>query len=137
MNREEFLSFQDVVIEPVEIKEMGATLFVRSLSAGEKARWEMDPLSVNNNAKEGQKTVTFVRDRMATARERLVEISVCNEDGSRFFKEGDASAIGRKNAAIVSKLYDAAARLSGITKEDLDEIVKNSETDPHAGSLSV
>ncbi len=138
MNRDEFLGFKDVVIKPVVVKEMNATLFVRSLSAAEKARWEMDPLSVDNNAKDGQRSVKFAKDRMVTARERLVEIATCNEDGSSFFKQGDASQIGAKNANVISTLYDVAANLSGISKEDLEQISKNSgtETEP-ADTLSV
>src|SRR3990167_1943243 len=139
MNREEFLAFQDLVIETVHIaltREVSADFFVRSLSAGEKARWEYEPISINNNAKQGASSVTLTKDRMVTARERLVELAVCNEDGSRFFKDGDASAMGRKNASVVSELYDVAARLSGITKEDLETIVKNSEGSPAGDSTS-
>jgi hypothetical protein len=138
MNREEFLGFKDVVIEAVAVKEMKTTLFVRSLSAAEKARWEMDPLSVDNNAKDGQRSVKFAKDRMVTARERLVEIATCNEDGSNFFKSGDAAQIGGKNANIISTLYDVAARLSGISKEDLEQVAKNSGTETEAAdTLSV
>src|SRR3990167_9885098 len=126
MNRDEFLSFQDVVIQPVSVKEMKATLFVRSLSGAEKAKWEYEPMGVNNNAKAGNNVMTVAKDRMMTARERLVELATCNEDGSRFFKDGDASAIGKKNANIVTTIYDAAAKLSGISKEDLEDLAKNS-----------
>lgn len=136
MNREEFLAFQDLVIEKVHIKEMSADLFVRSLNAGEKARWEYEPINVNNNAKQGASTVTLAKDRMVTARERLVELAVCNEDGSRYFKDGDASAIGRKNSNVVTTLFDAAARLSGITKEDLEDVIKNSGSAPADALLS-
>jgi hypothetical protein len=128
MNREEFFAFSDTVIVPVPVKEMNATLFVRSLSGAEKAKWEYDAISVSNTPKAGS-SITLTKDRMLTARERLVELATCNEDGSRFFKDGDASAIGKKNANIVSTLYDAAAKLSGISKEDLEEIAKNSSAD--------
>lgn len=134
MNRDEFLAFQDLVIEKVHIKEMNADFFVRSLNAGEKARWEFEPISVNNNGKGSSMQLT--KDRLVTARERLVEVATCNEDGSRYFKDGDAGAIGRKNANVVSTLYDVAARLSGITKEDLEEVVKNSEGAQAADSQS-
>lgn len=134
-SRDEFLSFDDVVIEKVHIKEMNADMHVRSLFATEKARWEYEPILINNNAKNGANAVSLTKDRMVTARERLVELATCNEDGTRFFKDGDAAAIGKKNANIVSSLYDAAAKLSGISKADLEEVVKNSEPDP-SGSTS-
>ncbi len=125
MNREQFFSFSDLTIEKVHIKEMNADFYVRSLTVGEKATWEFASYSVENSDKKGS-SMKLLKDRMMSSRERLVELAVCNEDGSAFFKEGDAAAISRKNSNIVSKLYDVAARLSGITKEDLEEIAKNS-----------
>jgi len=132
MNRSEFLAFADQTIEKVHIKEMNDDFYVRSLNAGEKAAWEYEAISVENN-KQGSK-VNLTKSRMITARERLVEIAVCNQDGSRFFAEGDAAAIGRKNANIVSTLYDVAARLSGISQEDLEAISKNSGSETTAVS---
>jgi len=124
MNREEFLACNDVVIEKVHIREIGADMHVRSLSAADKAAWEQQPWIEDPKSTTG---VKLSRDRFRSARERLVELAVCNEDGSRYFKDGDAAAIGRKNGKIVTQLYDVATRLSGITKEDVEEIVKNSE----------
>ena len=124
MNREEFLAFQSVSIKKVHIKEMDCDMYVRSLSAAEKAGWEQQPYVEDVKAAGG---IRLSRDRFRSARERLVEIAACNEDGSRYFKVGDSIALGRMNAKIISTLYDAATPLSGITKEDLDEIVKNSE----------
>jgi hypothetical protein len=134
MNREEFLGFQDLVIEKVHIKAINADLFVRSLSAAEKAAWEQQPLI--EDKKNGGTGLRVSKDRTRTARERLVEIAVCNEDGSRFFKDGDAAAIGRKNAATITQLFDVATRLSGITQEDVEEVVKNLDADPDAVSTS-
>lgn len=129
MNREEFLAFNDTVIEEVFIKEMNTELFVKNLTGAERAQWEMDPIAVNNDAKKGN-TLQFTKSRIVSAKERLVELATCNKDGSRFFKDGDASAIGRRNARVISALYDVGARLSGITKEDLDELAKNSGDGP-------
>ncbi len=128
MNREEFFKCSDLTIEKVHIKELNTDMFVKSLTAGEKAIWEYDSMSVENTAKQGS-SIKLLKDRMITARERLVELAVCNEDGSRFFAPGDASQIARKNSNVVSRLYDVAARLSGITKEDLEEIAKNSASE--------
>lgn len=136
MNREEFFGFNACVIEKVHIKEMNADFFVRSLGATEKAGWEYAPIDVNNNAKNGNNVLQFAKNRMISARERLVELAVCNEDGSRFFKDGDAAQIGKQNAKVISTLYDVAARLSGISKEDLEEVVKNSAPSPEESTSS-
>lgn len=134
MNRDEFFAFADVTIEKVHIKEMNTDFYVRSLSAAEKSKWELDAIEVSHNPKQNDAPTKIMKSRMETAQARLVELAVCHEDGSRFFKDGDAAAIGRKNAMIVAKLFNVAARLSAITKEDLEEITKNSEANMDDGS---
>ena len=66
----------------------------------------------------------------------LLLLAACNEDGSRFFKDGDAARIGAKSAKNIAALYDVAARLSGITKEDLEEIAGESLADLSGVSTS-
>ncbi len=132
MNRDQFFAFSDLVIEKVFVKDMKETFCVRSLSAAEKAAWEQASLVTEMKGA----GITLSRDEMRTARERLVEMAVCNEDGSAFFQKGDAERIGAKNARIVSDLYEVAAKLSGITKEDIEEIAKNSKALRGEGSTS-
>ena len=134
--REDIFACNDTVIEKVHIKEWKMDLFVRSLSASEKAKWEFSAIDVSSNPKRNEAATKLDKTRMQTARERLVEFATCNEDGTRFFKEGDAAQIGQKNANAISTLYDAAAKLSGISQEDLEEIAKNSEADLNASSTS-
>lgn len=134
--RDDVFAFNDMVIEKVHVKEWNMDLFVRSLNGAEKARWEFSAVDITANPRLHESPTRIVKTRMETSRERLVEAATCNEDGSRFFKDGDAAQIGRKNANALSTLYDAAARLSGISQQDLDEVVKNSEADPSAGSTS-
>lgn len=134
--REDIFACNDTVVEPVHVKEWKMDLFVRSLSASEKAKWEFSAIDVATSPKQNEAATKLVKTRLETARERLVEFATCNQDGSRFFKDGDASQLGHKNANAISTLYDAAARLSGISREDLEEITKNSEADQSAGSTS-
>jgi hypothetical protein len=130
MNREEFLAANDRVIEPVEVLVGGkkVTMYVRSLTGAERDRWEA------SNVLKDKKTGTF-DVKMENLRARLIEIAACHEDGSPYFQPGDVARIGQKNARTVAALYDASARISGISKEDLEDIVKNSEAVP-SGSFT-
>ncbi len=126
MNREELFAFKDFVIEEVTIPEWGnAVFYVRSLSAGEKAQWETGHLV--DVKKKDRNTFELTREKLQTVRERLVELATCKQDGTRYFNKGDAAEIGKKNSKAVSRLYDVAARLSGISDEDAEEVAKNSE----------
>jgi hypothetical protein len=131
LTRDEFFAASDRIIESVDVLLNGkkVTMFVRSLTGTERDEFESS--NVIRDKKSGSYDV-----KMTNLRARLVEMAVCNEDGSRFFKQGDASQIGRKNARTIAVLYDVAARLSGITKEDLEDIAGESSADQSAGSTS-
>ena len=58
-------------------------------------------------------------------RARMVARTVCSEQGERLFKETDIHALGKKNANALSKIFNLALELSGITDSDIDELTKN------------
>jgi hypothetical protein len=128
--REEILNTNDVVIEgPFKIAAWGGLeVYVRSLSGAERDQFE------SSNLIKGKGGTFDVR--IDNLRARLVALSVCEKDGTRVFTIRDAESIGRKNAGAIAQIYEIAARLSGITKEDLDELAKNSSADQSEGSTS-
>jgi hypothetical protein len=47
---------------------------------------------------------------------------------------GDINTLGQKSAAALDRVYEVAARLSKISKEDVDELAKNSGKGRSRGS---
>lgn len=134
MNRDEILALSDVTTEDVHVPEWktpafptGITLKVRGLSGTER-----DAFEESNYKKRGDKYDINI----ANIRGRLVALSVVNDDGSRMFRDEDATALGKKNAAALDHIFEVARRLSGLTKADVDTLAKNSEAGPNGTSTS-
>ena len=126
LTKDQILSCQDRQIEKVLTPEWGEDghIYVLSLTGKERDRFEAG--SVLKDRKSGEYDV-----KMDNLRARLVTMTACTESGELLFSRDDVKQLGQRNAAVISRIYDVAARLSGITKQDLEELVKNSEAVPN------
>lgn len=73
---------------------------------------------------------------MRNVRAKLVAMCVMGPDGARLFSDSDAEALGEGRADVLDALYASAARLSGISKEDAEDLGKPSGTETPGGSSS-
>ena len=128
LTRDQILKVEDLVTEVVEVKEWGGAVRVRSLNGTERDEYE-ESLIVGQG-----------KDReisLANARARLVYLSTIDEKGERVFSDPtDVAVLGTKNASALDKVFSVCQRLSGMRKEDVEELLGNSETDPSVGSTS-
>jgi flavoprotein len=53
------------------------------------------------------------------------------------FSDSDVAALGSKSSRSVQRVFNVAQKLSGLSDEDIDELAKNSESDPDDSSTSV
>ena len=125
LNKQDILQARDVKIEKVEVPEWGGTVFVRSLSAAERGLIE----EAAAKFKESKGKDSFAR--MFTV--KFASLTICDEEGNRLFDDKDLAALQQKNAAAVARVAEAAQKLSGFTKEDLEELEKNSKDVPAEG----
>ena len=119
LTRDQVLGADDIETERVEVREWGGAVLVRGLSGAERDRFEDETLE--RRGKKG----TDVRANLANIRARLIALSVVSEDGKLLFTQADVKALGNKSAAALARVYDVAARLSGLTDEDVDELAGN------------
>lgn len=118
ITREEILALSDMQSETVTVPEWkGASFVVRGLTGEERDAFEASCVQ-----KRGRKTEVDTRNLRA----KLVVRACHNADGTRVFTDEDAPALGRKSAAAINRLFEVAARLSGITDDDLEELAGNS-----------
>jgi hypothetical protein len=121
MNADDILSIDDIEKEAVEVPEWKdkdgkpMTVKVRGLTAEEGDAYERAIFEMR-----GSKVIT--RDNV---RARLVAMSIVNGDGGRVFTDEQASALGKKSRRAIDRLYAVAARLSGLRKEDIEELEGN------------
>lgn len=101
----------------LHIPEMDATINVRELTGAQRDHFEKDLITVN-----GKNT----KITMDNIRARLIVASVVDDEGKLMFAESDVDQIGAMGAGIVSHIYDVASGLSGLSEEDVEELLKNS-----------
>ncbi len=119
LSKQTILDADDIKSEKVPVPEWGGDVKVFGLTAGERDSYE-DGL-INHSG--GKKKVTL---NDATA--RMCSLSIRDEKGKRLFSDKDIAALSRKSADPLNRIFQVAARLSGMEKGDLEEMVKNSET---------
>lgn len=124
---DEILKAEDLKTERVEVPEWGGDVIVRELKG--KAR---DEFEASQYVKKGDK-LEFTNEN---ARAKLVVRSLVDEDGKLLFTPNQASFLGDKSGAVLDRLYDVAAKLSGLTPNAVEDAKGNSEAVPSDGSTS-
>lgn len=128
LTRESILAASDIETEEVHIPEWKGSVFVRGLTAGQRDKWEN--LSVTVKGKTREVTTNHLRARLAV-------MACVDGDGKLLFTEADIPQLGRKSSRAIDRIYEVAARLSGISDDDLDDVVKNFASDQEDDSSSV
>ena len=119
LTREQILAASDLPTEQVAVPEWGGEVIVKALSGAERDRFEAGSMQQHGNRREL---------RLENIRARLVAVAVVDETGRRLFTDADVAALGRKSAAALNRVFEAASRLSGITDADIEELEKNSSS---------
>lgn len=113
--------------ERVSVPELGGDVIIRGMSGLERDAWET---SLITGAGKKQKVNT------QNIRAKLVTRTLCDENGQRILQDGDEAILGRLRVDVLTKLYEVAQRLSGVSDEDVDELGKISALVAGSGSPS-
>lgn len=127
LTRDAILSSQDLKKELVSVPEWGGDVWVRAMTGGERDKFEASVVE-----QRGKKQIFHTQD----IRAKLVALTVCDEDGQLLFSQPDVKALSEKSASALQRIYEVAARLSGITEEAVEELSQGLEDNPFDGSPS-
>lgn len=128
----QILEADDAKVEAVDVPEWGGKVLVRGLTGIERDAYEAGIQQIRPKP-DGSREIHFNRDN---ARAKLLVKCIVDEEGNRLFKDTDAPALGKKNGAVIDRLYDVAAELSGMGDTAEKEIEGNSEAAPGGDSSS-
>lgn len=128
LSKNAIFAADDRTYEDVPVPEWGGTVRLRGLTGTERDAYESSIDKVIGGK--------FVRDTR-NFRARLVALSAITEDGSLLFEQNDVVALASRSSAALSRLFDVACRLSGITEDDVQALEGNSEPAPSGPSTSV
>lgn len=115
LKREDFFN-QEIRMEKVEIPEWDSFVYVRSMSAKDRDEMEGEA-AIRNQRGEG----LYTKD----LRSLMTAKCVCDSEGNLLFKNGDFERLGDVDGQALSRIVPVALRLSGITEEDVEQIVGN------------
>jgi hypothetical protein len=116
LGKEEIFAANDIKSERVLVPEWGGEVMVRGLSGRARDEWEASMLV--------QRGKTRVQD-LADLRARLVVRCVVDEAGDLVFTPGDLDAVSGKSGAALNRVFEVAAKLSGISDDDVEEMTED------------
>jgi len=116
LRRDDILAVDDLPLVPVEVPEWGGAVWVKPMTAAGRDAFEVAVSDDNGEI-----------DRHNFRAKLVARCAVDPETGVRLFKDEDAKALGAKNALPLSRIFDAAARASGLTPDDLAAMEGNSD----------
>lgn len=120
LTRDAIFAVNDIKVEgPIEIPEWNGSVHVKMMTGAERDK--LEATTVSRKAK-------TVEINMSNFRARVVAATVCNSKGDLLFSDDDVKALGSKGAAPIDRVYEVAAKLNRITKQDAEELTKNSES---------
>ena len=111
-------------LKEVDVPEWGGSVFIRPLTIHEQAK--LADLGTKYEK-------SSVVDRMKNCTLRLVQWSVCDDQGNPLFEAGDLEPLMSKAASAFLRLQDAILALSGLTEESRKELEKNLLSAPSDG----
>lgn len=114
LSKEAIFAADDRPTEVVDIPEWGGKVIVKAISGTDRDRFEQSIANPKGGVKDG-----------AVIRARLVSLAVVDEKGAKIFEPRDMEDLGKKSAAVLDRLYDVAARISGISKAGQEQAEKN------------
>jgi len=118
LTREQILEADDIKREEIDVPEWGGKILVQTMNSKDRDRWE-----------EKQ-----VNDPYNNIRASLIAKMVVDEAGERVFTNKDIEALGAKSSGPMAKIFKICQDMNGLTKEDIDKLEKNSESDQNESS---
>lgn len=106
-----------------ELPNVG-TVVIRGLTSDERDEYERDSLEEKAIKLNGRREIRQVV-KYDAMRARLIQMCWVSPAGERMFTKDDLPALGRLRADVADRLYDVAARLSGLGKKDLEDLKGN------------
>jgi hypothetical protein len=117
LTRDSILNAKDLKRELVKVPEWGGEVYVRCMTGSERDNFESEAYQVRG------KSVDINKDNF---RARLLVRVLVDEKGERIFSDQDVAALGDKSGKALDRLFSAAMRVNGLSRDDVEELTKNS-----------
>lgn len=127
LTREAILTADDLKREEVQVPEWGGSVFIRCMTGTERDAFESEAYTVRG------KDVEINRENF---RARLLVRVLVDEKCDRLFSQKDIAALGAKSGKALDRIFTSAMKINGLSKEDVEELTKNSSPGEKDASAS-
>jgi hypothetical protein len=124
LNRDAILGAVDVQTEKTDVPEWGGEVIIRGLTGDELDAFQGSIRQFRPSLDGKGMEPVLIQEGM---RAKLLVKCLVDENGERLFTDQDAPALGAKAGAVIDRLYDIAASLSGLSEEEKAVLEGNSE----------
>lgn len=92
----------------------GVVAYIREMTGIERDQWEATVAQVTPDGKTRMNRENF--------RATLLVLCLVDESGRRLFQPAHAPLLGQQGSMVISRLFNVAARLNGITRQDEEDL---------------
>lgn len=113
LTKEQILNSDDMTVQEIPCPEWGGVVKIQAMSGFARDRFESSIVGKN-----GGTDLVNIRAKLAAA-------SIVDENGELMFSEKDVQKLGKKSAAALQRIFNAAQKLNHISDDDVEELAKN------------
>lgn len=118
LNRAAILAANDLATVTVDVPEWGGAVIIRSMTGGQRDAYETSLMTKDSSGRYSVDTENM--------RAKLVIFTAVDETGTPLFTPDDLPALASKSAAVIERLFVAAQRINGLSKDAVADAEKNS-----------
>lgn len=130
LSKAAILACEDLPTTDVDVPEWGGTVRVKGMTGAQRDAFE-DSLFIDVPSADG-KTIARKQDTK-NIRAKLVAASLVDADGAALFTQSEIDTLAQKSARALSRVFEAAQRLNGMTPEAKEE-AKNASAPGQSGA---
>ncbi|MGW2580839.1 hypothetical protein ACWCYZ_05780 [Streptomyces virginiae] len=120
LTRAQIDAIDDRTWEDIPVPEWGGEVRLLGLSGTERDAYQASMVRMGS---QGNVAGVNLVDNSA----RLLARCIVGEDFERLYTDKDVRDLGKKNGAVIRRLYKDAQRISGLAKESVEDAAGNSE----------
>lgn len=132
LTAEEIIQSDDLPTQEVPCPEWGGTVLVRGLDGDGRDDFDAHLQKLTPNSETVEVDGRRTKMNLHGARAKLVSMTCINEDGELIFTPQQVRQLGKKSAKALDRVYSVAQALSGISDEDVEEMLGNLNDDRSA-----
>jgi hypothetical protein len=121
LTKDQILAADDLGLLKLTVPEWGGDVYIRVMTVGERDAYENEWQRKKETGVDDFRTKFLVR-------------CLVDEKGGRLFDNGDVARLAQKSARVMNRVWLAAMEHNNLSDQSIEELAKNSEPGPTAGS---